>query len=626
MASEKDKPAGPRGKTTESTGPSGSGSGGSNRTDGEQKTGSSFASGAKQPSKPAVTIDLKAKEVKSPPEKTEKPDGDKSKTSPTMSAGNKSGQSAGGVKQTGKTTSDKPEKKTGPQSASAASGTAAASASQAGAKAGSGSSASSKASTPPPKAPSSATTSKPSTGSFQTRPPSAAASQPKSSVGFFGVLTAAAIGGLIVLAGGYGLVESGYVKLGDDSLASRVAAIETSGRDDFEALKSTVADQASSASEALDNGLSALKTQFDEISGRVADIAATPVADPTQSAAVKETVDALSEQVKALREAVSSGSAGDGAAAASLNEALKSVKGQFETFQQASSAELEALKKQLSEFGGEGSATQSLQQAVAGLANQFKTAQTSGKTTEELVTTQGDTLQTMQSQFVGLSGQLSTTQEQIAGIAKNAETLSKSLTEIENQLNALTSRTETVEEAVGSVSARELASRAIAISSLKDAVDDGRSFATELAAVSKLLPEGTDLSLLQQNSEEGIETSAQLIAGFPNVARSMGAALNQAEAGDDVLDQLLTNARSLVTIRRSGEDSSSDPSSLLGSMASKVGKADLAGALSAYENLPEAARQAGAPWANAVKTRLEADSLVSKVTKDVIESLAASAH
>ncbi len=630
MASEKDKSAGPQGTPNKPAGTSGGGSGAGRAGAGEQKTGTAFTSGQRKSSKPAVTIDLKAEEVKSSSEKNPKPEDDKQKKGPASPAGGRAEQPAAAAKEAKSQKSplsDKKDSVTAQKPTAAAGSTGRAAGDQTSAKAGSGSSASSKASTPPSsKGASSPAASKSSTGSFQTKPPSTPASAPKSSIGFFGVLSAAVIGGIAVLAGGYGLVESGYVKLGDESLASRIAAIETSGRDEIEALKGTVSDQVSSATSGFGSELESLKSRFDDIDSRIADMASAPAVDAAAGAAVKETVDALSEQVKVLRDAVSSGDAGGDAAAASLNEALKSVQSRFETFQTDTAADLDAVKKQITGLGTEAATTQTLQQTVAGLANQLKTAEASGKTTEELVTAQADTLQTVQSQFAGLSGQLSTTQEQLAGIAKNTEALAKQISELQSQLTALSSRTETVEEAVGTVSARELASRAIAISALKDAVDDGRPFATELAAVSKLLPEGTDLSLLTQNADEGIETTAQLIAGFPNVARSMSAALNRAAAGDDVLDQLLTNARSLVTIRRSGEDSSTDPSSVIGTMAKKVAAADLAGALTSYDNLPEAARQAGAAWANAAKTRLEADSLVSKVTKDVIQTLAASTH
>lgn len=635
MASEKDKSAGPQGTSNKPTGASGSGSEAGKTTasgagTGSSKSGSGFTSGQKKPTKPAVTIDLKAEEVKSSADKTAKPADDKQKKAPASSMAGKTEQPKSVAKDANKdqkssSLADKKDKQSDQKPASAAGSVSRAAGAQTSAKAGTGSSASSKASTPPSsKGAPSATASKPSTGGFQSRPPSAPA--PKSSIGFFGVLSAAVIGGVAVLAGGYGLVESGYVKLGDQNLSSRIATIEASGRDEIEALKGAVSDQVSSATGALESELESLKSRFADIDGRVTEIASAPVAESTDGAALKQTVDGLTEQVKALRDAVSSGDAGGSAAAASLNETLKSVQNQFETFQKSTAADLDAVKKQMSDLGSATAQTRAVQQTVAGLANQLKTAEASGKTTEELVTAQADTLQTMQSQFVGLSGQLSTTQEQLAGIAKNAEALAKQISELQGQLTALSTRTETVEEAVGTVSARELASRAIAISALKEAVDDGRPYGTELAAVSKMLPEGTDLSLLTQNAEEGIETTAQLIADFPNVARSMGAALNRAEAGDDVLDQLLTNARSLVTIRRSGEESSTDPSSVIGSMAKKVATADLAGALTSYDALPEAARQAGAAWANAAKTRLEADSLVSKVTKDVIETLAASSH
>jgi hypothetical protein len=145
-------------------------------------------------------------------------------------------------------------------------------------------------------------------------------------------------------------------------------------------------------------------------------------------------------------------------------------------------------------------------------------------------------------------------------------------------------------------------------------------YRTELAAVAGVLPEGTDLTALQARAESGIPTRAELRARFGAAARAMSATLDKPEGGD-LVDSLLANARSLVSVRTPGESGASTPSAALGRMEARVEANDLAGALEAYEALPDAAKSAGAEWAGDARARLAADALVDAVTRDVLKSL-----
>jgi hypothetical protein len=177
---------------------------------------------------------------------------------------------------------------------------------------------------------------------------------------------------------------------------------------------------------------------------------------------------------------------------------------------------------------------------------------------------------------------------------------------------------------MGDVSARETAARAVAVSSLRAAMDRGESYATELAAVSSALPEGTDLSALEARAESGVPTRAALRADFAVAARAMAAQID-APADGDLVGSLLANARSLVSVRQPGESDAATPEAALGRMEARVDSGDLAGALAAYEELPEAVRAAGADWVADARARLAADELMDRVTGDVLKSMGGSA-
>ena len=148
----------------------------------------------------------------------------------------------------------------------------------------------------------------------------------------------------------------------------------------------------------------------------------------------------------------------------------------------------------------------------------------------------------------------------------------------------------------GGVGARETAARAVAVSALKSAMDRGAPFETELAAVAAALPADTDLAPLQARAAEGVPTRNALQAEFAAAARAMSAKID-APADGDLVDSFWSNARSLVSIRQPGESDANTPSAALGRMEARVDAGDFAGALEAYDSLPDEVRAAGSDWA-----------------------------
>jgi hypothetical protein len=88
-----------------------------------------------------------------------------------------------------------------------------------------------------------------------------------------------------------------------------------------------------------------------------------------------------------------------------------------------------------------------------------------------------------------------------------------------------------------------------------------------------------------------------------------------APADGDLVDSFWSNARSLVSIRQPGESDADTPSAALGRMEARVDAGDFAGALEAYDSLPEEVRAAGSDWAGNARARLAADRLVDQVTR-----------
>ena len=203
-----------------------------------------------------------------------------------------------------------------------------------------------------------------------------------------------------------------------------------------------------------------------------------------------------------------------------------------------------------------------------------------------------------------------------------------------NQNDALSERLAKLEGATGAApksdarvaiakSASESAA-AVAVSalSLEQRLAAGAPFAAELAALSQLGVGADALAPLKPLAESGAPSLPALTANWAKVEPAVAAAAPPPERSG--WDRLLDHMRALVRVRRVGEaaggDASDPPVARIGAA---LERGDLAAALDAFAQLPEASRAAGAPWADAAKARVAAAKAASALRADAIVGLAA---
>lgn len=198
----------------------------------------------------------------------------------------------------------------------------------------------------------------------------------------------------------------------------------------------------------------------------------------------------------------------------------------------------------------------------------------------------------------------------LANLRKTAEDLSARLVQ--------------VEETMGDATARELAARALSVSMLQAAVDAGRPFATELAAVKAALGEAgaADIAALEAEAAKGIAPTSKLMAEFPPIARAIHLQLVQPDPEASVLDSLLSSAASLVAVRGPGDASGEGPAAALRRMENAVKAGDLAAALTAYDALPADVRAPATAWVDAARARLAVDRLTTDTATAVLSAIA----
>ncbi|WP_417770172.1 hypothetical protein [Stappia sp.] len=343
--------------------------------------------------------------------------------------------------------------------------------------------------------------------------------------------------------------------------------------------------------------LAAVRTRISELETTLEGLADSASSSISQEASSR--IAAIEEGLSELRRFVSSGGAGESAGLASLQEAQ---------------AKLARTVEDLTKAQGEQAATL---EGVSGSAADLETVKGEIASLTEGTSTLAQTLDAVRTRIDALGGDL----DRLGKGQSALETrLDSGLKDASARVAALEERVAPIEAQMGDASARETAARAVAVSALKSAMDRGAPFATELAAVASALPQDTDLSALAARAEAGVPTRAALRDGFAAAARRMSAAMD-APAEGDLVDSLLSNARSLVSVRQPGESDAATPQAALGRMEARVGRGDLAAALEAYDELPQDVRAEGAEWVGDARARLAADALVDRVTDDVLKSM-----
>ncbi|MBA5778477.1 hypothetical protein H2509_15210 [Stappia sp. F7233] len=399
--------------------------------------------------------------------------------------------------------------------------------------------------------------------------------------GFGGLLAAGIVGAAVVAAAGYGLNQAGYLSSGSGAVDSELRSLIDASQTRVAELESRLAE----FSRANPGASGVLEKRLADLENRVSS------GTNEASQALSQEIDKLGQGLSELRRFVSSGNAGETAGLASLQQDQETLKSSLSEL----STKFEALQ-------GQASAIATLQSEASGLGDRLAATEAGTKAAQETA--------------AALAGRL----EELSGkVAANTEILAG----LKADIAAVRNRLEPLESRVGDATAREVAARALAVAALQTALDAGRPYATELAALSATLPQEKDLSALSAHAESGVLSASRLIAGFPASARAMSAALDQ-PAGDDLVGTFLSNARSLVNVRRLDAGDGASPEAALARMEASVRAGDLDAALAAYDTLPEAARAAGADWAGNARARVEAEKLAGEVAATVLQGLGSS--
>ena len=188
------------------------------------------------------------------------------------------------------------------------------------------------------------------------------------------------------------------------------------------------------------------------------------------------------------------------------------------------------------------------------------------------------------------------------------------------QIEAMEGRVAALEEKKDDPDAAARAALGLALANLARAAETAGPFKTELDAVESFLPGQAGLDALSGAAADGVATRAALKARFPSVVENIFDAERRAGA-DGLWSRFVANAKSLVTIRRTGEISGDTTEAIVARMEERLATDDLAGAVAEGEALQGPARDAAADWLADARARLETDMLLRDLAARVAARL-----
>ncbi|ABS62971.1 conserved hypothetical protein [Parvibaculum lavamentivorans DS-1] len=211
--------------------------------------------------------------------------------------------------------------------------------------------------------------------------------------------------------------------------------------------------------------------------------------------------------------------------------------------------------------------------------------------------------------------------EQIGSLDALVRALDLRLASLAPKIEEMETRVVALEEKKDDPDAAARAALGLALANLARAAETPGPFLAELNAVAAFLPEEPALQELAPAAAEGVPTRAALEARFSSLSQNIFEA--ERRAGEDgVWSRFVSNAKSLVTVRRTGEISGDTTEAVVARMEERLKVNDLAGAVAEAKQLQGAAAEAAAPWIADAEARLQADALVRDLSARVAGQLA----
>jgi hypothetical protein len=161
---------------------------------------------------------------------------------------------------------------------------------------------------------------------------------------------------------------------------------------------------------------------------------------------------------------------------------------------------------------------------------------------------------------------------------------------------------------------------AVVADALAAALESGRPFTAELAALRGLGLDAAAIDGLAPYGDKGMPTLAALRSEFEEAAAGLDLRTPIPE-GTGTMDRLLQSARGLVEVRPAHPTEGADPGAVVARIRGALAAGDLKQALAEWDALPADAKAKTEAWQKQAAARLTADELVARLRSNALSRL-----
>jgi hypothetical protein len=319
-------------------------------------------------------------------------------------------------------------------------------------------------------------------------------------------------------------------------------------------------------------------------------------------------LDAIEAEIARLQQQfAAAGSTADGdAVAAAVHEANARL--------DALSDELEAIKGEVSRMASAGAAdnadTGPAIEALQGRLTELEQRVVAQPQNGEAVA--ADVLETLEPRLSDVERSSTSAADAASAAQQAASAAQEAAASVRDRLDAVEAEIRNVREDVEEQAESPRIALAIAAAGLKSAIDRGTPFMAELETYAAVAPDAPEIAALRDLAAAGVPTRTQIGTEVAEVASAMVRSTHGVDEEAGFIDRLYSSARSLVTVRPIGEAEGESVPATVARMEAAIRQGNYAMGISEFETLPQPVQAVGADFIAKVRARMTADELIDR--------------
>jgi hypothetical protein len=215
--------------------------------------------------------------------------------------------------------------------------------------------------------------------------------------------------------------------------------------------------------------------------------------------------------------------------------------------------------------------------------------------------------------------------DNVAALARRSDSVEAALRDNQSRMERMAValnelRTATHSAAAGSDRAARLA---LAVGSLRVAVERAEPFAAELAAVKPLTADAAAVAALEPFAGKGVPSSAALSQELAGLIKPMLRTADATRRDGGLLERMQASAESLVRVRPVGDVAGDDRDAILARVEQRAAQGNAAGALAELAKLSPQVRAPAEPWIAKAEARNQAIEASRRLAAEAMAALKA---